>query len=163
MEKYERHGLTRAQDDVLGSFGDDDEHDVILSRSITPERHEVVKELIKRELLESHMCEDFSIEFRLTPKGKKLWNIRMAEESEGKATRTAKLTPITRATKLTSRERFEFGQTLRRFVRDNPEVEDATGYSQGYYTRLIDNFIRHGIPEDADAQNNLFALIREAF
>lgn len=65
--------------------------------------------------------------------------------------------------KLSPQERFEFGQTLRRFVRDHPEIEDVTGYSQGYYTRLIDDFIRHGMPTDADAQNSLFALIREVF
>jgi len=83
MEKYEQHGLTRAQDDILGGFGDSDELDSISNYSITPEQREVVKQLIKRGLLESHMLEDFSAEFRLTPKGKKLWRIRHEEESEG--------------------------------------------------------------------------------
>ena len=85
MEKYEQHGLTRAQDDILGSFGDEGEdHDSILNYSITPEQREVVKQLISRGLLESRMREDFSAEFRLTPKGRKLWRIRYEEESEGK-------------------------------------------------------------------------------
>lgn len=66
-------------------------------------------------------------------------------------------------TKLSFQERANFGRTLRRFVRDHPEIEDATGYSQGYYTRLIDDFILHGVPEDADAQNSLYALIHEVF
>jgi len=65
--------------------------------------------------------------------------------------------------KLSAQERFQFGRTLRRFVKDNPQIEDVTGYSQGYYTRLIDNFIQHGMPEDADEQNNLLVLIREVF
>ena len=65
--------------------------------------------------------------------------------------------------KLSAAERFDFGQSLRRFVRDHPEIEDITGYSQGYYTRLIDKFIQYGMPKDADEQNNLFALIREVF
>ncbi len=63
--------------------------------------------------------------------------------------------------KLSFQERADFGKSLRRFVRDHPEIEDATGYSQGYYTRLIDNFIQRGMPEDADEQNNLLTLIRE--
>ena len=85
MEKYERHALTRAQDDILGSFGDEGEdHDSMLEYSITPEQREVVKQLIKRGLLEARMRDDFSTEFRLTPKGSQLWKIRMEEESEGK-------------------------------------------------------------------------------
>ena len=83
MEKYEQHGLTRAQDDILGSFGEDEEHDSILNYSISPEQREAVKQLIAKGLLESHMLEDFSAEFRLTPKGKKLWRIRYEEEGEG--------------------------------------------------------------------------------
>jgi len=65
--------------------------------------------------------------------------------------------------KLSTQERFEFGKTLRRFVRDHPEIEDVTGYSQGYYIRLIDNFIRKGMPTDFGEQNSLFDLIREVF
>jgi len=65
--------------------------------------------------------------------------------------------------KLSTQERFEFGKTLRRFVRDHPEIEDVTGYSQVYYTRLIDNFIQRGMPVDVDGQNNLLTLIREVF
>lgn len=85
MEKYERHGLTRVQDDILGSFGDESEgHDSILDSSITSEQREVVKQLIKKELLEAHMLEDLSIEFRLTPKGRKLWRTRFEEEAEGR-------------------------------------------------------------------------------
>ena len=83
MKKYEQHGLTRTQDDVLGGFGDDEENDVILNYSITPEKREAIKQLIAKGLLEAHMREDFSAEFRLTPKGKKLWRIRSEEESEG--------------------------------------------------------------------------------
>lgn len=65
--------------------------------------------------------------------------------------------------KLSYQERFEFGRSLRRFVKDHPEIEDATGYSQGYYTILINDFIRRGMPEDADEQNSLLGLIREVF
>lgn len=65
--------------------------------------------------------------------------------------------------KLSAQERFVFGQTLRRFVKNNPEIEDATGYSQGYYTRLINNFIQSGMPEDEIEQDNLLELIREVF
>lgn len=83
MEKYEKHGLTRAQDDILGSFGEDEELDSILNYSITPEQREAVKQLIVRGLLEPHMRDDLSIEFRLTPKGKKLWRVRFEEETEG--------------------------------------------------------------------------------
>ena len=84
MEKYEKNGLTKAQDGILGSFGDEGEdHDSILNYSITPEQREAVKQLITRGLLESHMREDFSAEFRLTPKGRKLWRIRYEEETEG--------------------------------------------------------------------------------
>ena len=81
MEKYEQHGLTRAQDDILGGFGDSDELESISDYSITPNQREVIKQLISKSLLETHMREDFSIEFRLTPKGKRLWHIRYLEES----------------------------------------------------------------------------------
>ena len=84
MEKYEQHGLNRAQDDILGSFGDDPEHDSIPNHSISLEQREVVKQMITKGLLESHMLENFSVEFRLTPKGKKLWRVRSEEEKEGK-------------------------------------------------------------------------------
>ncbi len=84
MEKYEKHALTRAQDDILGSFGDEGEdHDSILNYSISPEQREVVKQLIARDLLKAYIREDFSAKFRLTPKGRKLWRIRYEEESEG--------------------------------------------------------------------------------
>jgi len=83
MEKYEQHGLTKAQDDILGSFGEDEKSDVISEYSITPNQREVIKQLINKGLMESHMLEDFSVEFRLTPKGKQLWRIRYEEESEG--------------------------------------------------------------------------------
>ena len=63
--------------------------------------------------------------------------------------------------KLSIQERIDFGKALRRFIRDHPEIEDTTGYSQGYYTRLIDDFIRQGMPKDAGAQNSLLDLIRE--
>ena len=83
MEKYEQHGLTRAQDDILGGFGDAGPLESISNYSITPEQRVIIKQMINMGLLESHMLEDFSVEFRLTPKGRKLWHIRNTEESEG--------------------------------------------------------------------------------
>lgn len=65
--------------------------------------------------------------------------------------------------KLTQQERFELGRTLRRFVNHHPEIEDITGYSQGAYLKVVDDFIQYGTPTDADAQNRLFELIREAY
>jgi len=65
--------------------------------------------------------------------------------------------------KLSHQERLDFCMTLKRFIRANPEIEDITGYSPGYYNRLINNFIQRGMPADADEQNSLFALIREVF
>ncbi len=65
--------------------------------------------------------------------------------------------------KLSFQERSDFGVALRRFVKDHPEIEDATGYSQGYYIRLIDSFIRTGMPKSTEAQESLYALIREVF
>jgi len=86
MEKYERHGLTRTQDDILGSFGmSEDLSDTLRNEAITSEQREAVKHLIKKGLLESHVRDDLSIEFRLTPQGKSLFRIRSKEEEEGTA------------------------------------------------------------------------------
>jgi len=84
MEKYEQHGLSRAQDDILGGFGlaEEEAQDTLRNDSITPEQREAVKQLVQKGLLESHMRDDFSVEFRLTPKGKRLWNVRNEEEAE---------------------------------------------------------------------------------
>ncbi len=60
-------------------------------------------------------------------------------------------------------ERFMLGQSLKWFVKSHPEIEDITGYSQGYYSKLINDCIRRGMPIDATEQTNLFGLIREAF
>ena len=65
--------------------------------------------------------------------------------------------------KLSYQERFELARNLRRFVNKHPEIEDITGYSQGLYLKVLDEFIQKGMPTDADAQNRLFELIREAF
>ncbi len=60
-------------------------------------------------------------------------------------------------------ERAHLVQALRHFVKSNPELEDETGYSEGYYMRLLDDFLSKGTPEDADAQNSLEFLIFAAY
>jgi len=52
---------------------------------------------------------------------------------------------------------------LRLFVKTTPELEDLTGYSPGYYNRLLDNFIKYGTPTYAEEQDRLRDLIFEAF
>ena len=88
MNKYERHGLTRAEDDILGGFGVStdmagDPNDTIRLESLTSEQHDVVRGLIRRNLLETHVLEDLSVEVRLTPTGKALHRVRSKEEEEG--------------------------------------------------------------------------------
>ena len=82
MEKYLQHGLTRIQDNILGAFGEDDLSDTLTLNQYPIEYKSVFKELIKKGLLESHIRDDETIEYRLTPAGKKLWKIRAKEEEE---------------------------------------------------------------------------------
>jgi hypothetical protein len=60
---------------------------------------------------------------------------------------------------LDSRERAELAQKLRLFAKRFPEIEDTTGYSQGYYLHLIDNFVQYGMPTDVVGQRNFRDLI----
>ena len=85
MNKYERHGLTRAEDDILGTFGEDSEGNItgdVTNESITPEQRDVIKGMIRKGLLESRMRADFGVDFHLTPKGKALYRTRSTEEGE---------------------------------------------------------------------------------
>ncbi len=56
-------------------------------------------------------------------------------------------------------ERYNIGVALRRFIRHNPHLEDTTGWSEGYYNRLIDDFIRDGTPPPGQDRQNLLELI----
>jgi len=83
MEKYQQHGLTREEDDILGAFGRDD-----ISQETFPLEHfagthlEALKSLVRKGLFRATISEGLSIQLKLTRKGVALWRIR-AKEEEG--------------------------------------------------------------------------------
>lgn len=87
MEKYEEHGLTRLEDNLLGAFGDDPEHDILELNMFTSEHRQAFSSLVRKGLLERRMQEDETIKYVLTPKGKTLWRTRSKEEEEGPRSR----------------------------------------------------------------------------
>jgi hypothetical protein len=87
MEKYEKHGLTLKQDNILGAFGEPETLEELDPYSYPAEWKSVFKELIRKGLLESHIRNDDTVVYRLTPKGKALWKIRATEEEEGPSIR----------------------------------------------------------------------------
>jgi len=85
MEKYEMHGLTRLEDDILGAFGLSEiiETEELDSQYFTPEKREAARSLMRKGLLDRKLLEDDRIVYKLTPKGVKLWHVRAQEETEG--------------------------------------------------------------------------------
>lgn len=83
MEKYEQHGLTRLEDNLLGAFGMDPKHDEIELDKFSPEHRQAFNSLVRKGLLERRIQENETIKYVLTPKGKKLWRTRAKEEEEG--------------------------------------------------------------------------------
>jgi len=84
MEKYEQHGLTKAEDDVLGGFGTttDVPREERSDREFTPEHRKAAKTLVLRKLLTRSLKDDDSIVYSLTSKGLKLWHERSEEEAQ---------------------------------------------------------------------------------
>jgi len=89
MEKYEKHGLTRTQDGILGAFGMDDDLSKPIAlgelepRGTNADTRTAAVELVLKGLLKADTREDGTIEYSLTRSGKVLWKIRAAEEEEG--------------------------------------------------------------------------------
>ena len=81
MEKYEKHGLTREEDDLLGAFGRGDTAEAFPLEYFAGNHLEALRSLVKKGLLEA-VTKNFIIEIKLTPKGLKLWHTRSAEEAE---------------------------------------------------------------------------------
>jgi hypothetical protein len=84
MEKYQQHGLTREEDNVLGAFGTDqrevklDQFD--LSTQEVSKVHDAARTLRSKGFL-SISTNKFGEEvYALTPKGLALWKIRFKEE-----------------------------------------------------------------------------------
>lgn len=90
-KKYEKHGLTRHEDDILGAFyrGQDLDPSVLVYPNTPPERGTDMKkaaEALQRKGLIDRITTESGIRYHLTPKGSKLRDIREAEESEGEGT-----------------------------------------------------------------------------
>ena len=85
MNKFEDHGLTRAEDDIIGAFDPSvPEGRVIPLTHFAHFSHgDAAKSLIRKGLLIADVTPDLGVELKLTPKGVKLWNIRSEEEEEG--------------------------------------------------------------------------------
>lgn len=82
MEKYEQHGLTRLEDDILSAFGDEEiEQEELNQRTFTPEQLAATKTLMSKGLLTRRLRDDDAIVYKLTPQGVRLWHIRAAEEA----------------------------------------------------------------------------------
>lgn len=90
---YEDHGLTRAEDDILGAFGssqalgDLEEEVVPLTHFAHYSHGEAAKSLIRKGLLNATVSADLGVQLSLTPKGLKLWDIRYREEAAGPSPR----------------------------------------------------------------------------
>jgi len=94
MEKYEKHGLTRMEDNILGAFGhllaeegkptDFVHPDMIdVPPHKRPDLIKAVQELVRRGYLRPTK-DNFGNEiYYLTPKGNALWKVRAKEEEEG--------------------------------------------------------------------------------
>ena len=83
MEKYEQHGLTRLEDDILGSFGMAEtlEQEELNQQMFSLEQRTAAKSLIAKDLLTRQLQDDDSIVYKLTPKGVRLFHIRAEEET----------------------------------------------------------------------------------
>jgi len=83
MENYEMHGLTRDQDDVLGGLESPAEEEELVPGNFSDKQRLAIKQLFLKGLLDRRILENDTVVYYLTPKGKKLHNIRTEEESTG--------------------------------------------------------------------------------
>ena len=84
MEKYEQHGLTRLEDDILGGFGlsgsvEEEELNLV---GLSATSRDAARSLLAKGLLTRQLRDDDSVVYKLTPKGTKLWHIRSEEETQ---------------------------------------------------------------------------------
>ena len=85
VKKYKQHGLTLPEDEILGAFGSAGSLDTeeIGSYGYTPEQRQAFTSLMHKGLLDRRTQNDETSVYKLTPKGKSLWNDRAKEEELG--------------------------------------------------------------------------------
>jgi len=81
MEQYEEHGLTRQEDDIIGSFGESEDFEEVGAQAFTPEHLKAFSSLVRKGLLDRKHDENENVTYVLTPKGQRLWNTRAHEET----------------------------------------------------------------------------------
>lgn len=80
MEKYEAHGLTRMEDDILRSFGSTEDREELKLESFASEYRKAFSNLVRKGLLDRKHDEYENVAYVLTPKGRRLWEVRSKEE-----------------------------------------------------------------------------------
>lgn len=161
---YQQHGLSREEDNVLGSYGEDDldiaYEDLKGFAAVSESMLSVMRE---KGLMYVEGDED---KHYLTEEGKRLWKVRADEELKGKPVRPVAKTsrPLDLSTNLLVSERTAIAKVLRRYIRDASLNEYDTD-TKDYLDDLVSVFQREGFRKliDADDQNNFDDLFKRAF